>query len=339
MHTFNSPIDPHRIGDAIAQHNMTLIRRLRGGKPLIEHGLLDNVVSAVTKVSDEVAGAVGKTADELGGVFKVSDELGSFVKVGDELGSVGKIGDELGSIGKVGDELGSIGKVGDEGGSLLKTSDELSSANRVTQELDDLASSTTKSDPTSVAEAANSWKYKLIALGVAGTAVATTFVAQAIKRYQDTNNKTCNITSISKDDKTGKTKVIFSPTVPLDTNCTVDITASNSVPSVDGASQAILSVFSASTIILDHVIKTEGNSGTLVTHSTFEGSLSQVIKEDAKLAAKTVSGVASAVAEGTQEGLAGMFKNFFGDWWKIACSACCVSIILAVVGVIMLKFM
>ncbi len=314
-----------------------------------------DLTSLGVKNIDDLAKIGIKSVDDLAavGITKLDDLTALGLKNVDDLAALGvtKL-DDLRALGVTKlDDLMSFGvKAGDDFESLLKGADQIANASKAAEGFEDAARTTAKADPKTLKQRALDAAGKITTLGVAGVAVAAVFIAKAIQRYKDTDNKMCNITAITKDKDTGKTRVTFSPSVDLDTSCTVDITGSDSVPSIDGEYQKIVSVISQTVIILDHVLTKEGTNGLLKTHSTFEGALAKELNNAAKTAGGIAGSGVKAVAEAAGTGVKAFFDGLglgdvwskitaFFDQWKWVCSASCVCSLLVIGLLVVMQFM
>ena len=140
---------------------------------------------------------------------------------------------------------------------------------------------------------------KLVIGGMTAAAIA----GVATNKFLERNGKNLNVTKIesvpsSVGGISSLVKITFSPEFDFQSTDKVTVTKSNCQPNVDGEQQEITSILSKTEIILTRAISNPGNSGNLVTHTSFEAQLTDTATDAASKVVDVAADVATDVGGG-----------------------------------------
>lgn len=127
-------------------------------------------------------------------------------------------------------------------------------------------------------KASESFLSKNPKLVVGGVAVATLAAAATVK-FEASNNKKLTITATAPmSDGTG-TQITFTPALDILKTDKLDISGTNSNPSIDGSLVPIVKVISKTQVVIGTPSSTSGTTGQLVNHTSFEGQITNTMVE------------------------------------------------------------
>ena len=137
---------------------------------------------------------------------------------------------------------------------------------------EDAAKVVGKQGKTEAKNASESFMRKNPKLVIGGVAAAG-FAAAGMAKYEANNNKKVTITTISASPDGKGSVITFSPGFDILKTDKVDISGTNSNPSIDGSLVAIVKVLSKTQIQIATTVSTAGTTGTMINHTSFEGQV------------------------------------------------------------------
>lgn len=165
---------------------------------------------------------------------------------------------------------------------------------------------------------------------VIGSLTAGAAAGLAAERVSKTENKKLGITKIEHVDNE-TVRLTFTPELKLQPSDKVDLAGTDCTPSIDGTLLPISQVLSSTQILLKLKTSAGGSTGTITTHTSFEGQLAGVISG----AIAETTGFAGNVVGDT---LTKVFPGLAGQFGKIkqyATYALIAAVVIAVVVVIL----
>jgi hypothetical protein len=179
-----------------------------------------------------------------------------------------------------------------------------------------------------VTEKAKSWlseNKKLVAGGLTAAIIASV----ALARWQQKDGRQFGIVSIEPDEDGVLIRVADGEA--FSTDDWVDVSGSNSSPSVDGVGLLITRVVSRNAIVIPGTVTVNGNTGTLTLHTTFESQLKGTISDAVAGVVDTAQIVAAGAIEGAADALdLGSVLDYLKKW--------AVPVIIVVVLILVLFF-
>ena len=142
-------------------------------------------------------------------------------------------------------------------------------------EVKDLYKQSKKFDWDSAKKFAKENKYLLI-----GGVTVGVIAAVALAKFEEVNNKPFNITKISTDEN-GYIKIQYSPSQTLNEDDTIEITESNSTPTLIGT-HSIYDLVDDSSLLIegtDIKLETDGTKGIFIYKTTFGNMFQTVIRD------------------------------------------------------------